>query len=54
MGGVFFCSAICWCGDGVVDCRGTVGREVCFFGVCFGSGRSFLELHIIYVMNVIS
>ena len=31
-----------------------LGRGVCFVGVCFGSGRSFLGLHIIYVMNVTS
>ena len=29
-------------------------RGVCFVGVCFGSGRSILGLHIIYVMNVTS
>ena len=34
--------------DGVLDCW-DVGR-----GVCFGSGMSFLGLHIIYVMNVTS
>ena len=33
---------------------GIWGWGVCFMGVCFGSGRSFLGLHIIYVMNVIS
>jgi len=27
---------------------------VCFVGVCFGSGMSFLGLHIIYMMNVTS
>jgi len=30
------------------------GGGVCFVGVCLGSERSFLGLHIIYVMNVIS
>ena len=33
---------------------GIRGWGVCFVGVCFGSERSFLGLHIIYVMNVIS
>ena len=33
----------------MVDCWDVVGR-----GVCFGSGRSILGLHTIYVMNVTS
>ena len=43
------------CRDGALDCWDVVGRGVGgFVGVCFGSGRSILGLHIIYVMNVIS
>ena len=30
------------------------GWGVCFVGVCFGSGRSILGLHIIYMMDVTS
>ena len=37
-------------GGGLLGCR----EGVCFVGVCFGSGMSFLGLHIIYVMNVTS
>ena len=31
-----------------------LGRGVCFVGVCFGSERSILGLHIIYMTNVTS
>lgn len=39
------CSLAVW-GVGFLGCSGE--------GVCFGSGMSFLGLHIIYVMNVTS
>ena len=45
------CSLAGW-GGGLLGCSGEGG--VRFVGVCFGSGMSFLGLHIIYVMNVIS
>ena len=39
-------------GVGLLGCSGEGSGG--FVGVCFGSGRSILGLHIIYVMNVIS